>query len=396
MTTESLSADEARRLGLAAQGFSTPKPRGAVDRRHVRKVFSHVGLIQIDSVNVLVRSQEMPLFARLGPHRRDVLPAMAASVELFEHWAHEASLLPVDYHRLLRWRMEEARQGKTWHGLARLARDHAGYIDAVHAEVRERGPMAASQLSDPGERGGPWWGWNRGKIALEYLFRTGQLAATRSPTFERQYAIAPTALFEGTPVSREEAIRELVARASRSLGVATVNDLADYFRLSVVDTRAAAAQLVEDGRVVATTVEGWKGPAYRWHAATAPRRVNPTALLSPFDSLIWDRKRTERIFGFHYRIEIYTPAPKRIYGYYVLAFLWDGRLVARVDLKADRNEKTLRVPGVFSEIGVPAGPVTEALAVELRTMASWLGLDAVAVGDKGDLARPLKQALRGS
>ena len=353
-------------------------------------------MIQIDSVNVLVRSQEMPLFARLGPHRRDVLPAMAASVELFEHWAHEASLLPVEYHRLLRWRMEEARQGKTWHGLARLACDHAAYIDAVHAEVRERGPMAASQLSDPGERGGPWWGWNRGKIALEYLFRTGQLAATRSPTFERQYAIAPAALIEGTPVSREEAIRELVARASRSLGVATINDLADYFRLSVVDTRAATAQLVEDGRVVATTVEGWKGPAYRWHAATAPRRVNPTALLSPFDSLIWDRKRTERIFGFHYRIEIYTPAPKRVYGYYVLAFLWDGRLVARVDLKADRNEKTLRVPGVFSEIGVPAGPVTEALAVELRTMASWLGLDAVAVGDKGDLASPLKQALRGS
>lgn len=386
---DSLSAAAARRIALAAQGFARSRPEAPAGRRHGRKLFEHVGIIQVDSVNVVTRSQELPVFARLGAHRRDLLTSMVAADELFEYWAHEASLVPIAMQPLLRWRMDEARSGNAWSGLVRFANEHGPYIEAVLAEVRERGPIAAGSLSDPGERGGPWWGWNRGKRALEYLFWCGDVTATRTSTFERVYRIAPASFSSQPTPSPSDARRELVARSARSLGIATVADLADYFRLRTPDTKVAVDQLVEDGRLVVTEVEGWKAQAYRWVDATAPRNVTRSALLSPFDSLVWDRKRTERMFSFRYRIEIYTPAPKRIYGYYVMPFLWNGDIVARVDLKADRQAGVLRVPGAFSELGVPTGPVAEALSAELTEMATWLGLGAVAIGSRGDLAQPL-------
>lgn len=376
-------------MALAAQGFASTRPKGVVDSRHGRRLFAHLGVIQIDSVNVVTRSQELPVFARLGAHRRDLLPSMVASEELFEYWAHEASLIPASLHTLLRWRMDEARAGNAWAGLVRFANEHSGYIEAVLDEVRQRGPIAASGLSDPGERGGPWWGWNKGKRALEYLFWCGDVMATRTATFERVYRVPTPSLTSGVTPSPEDARRELLARSAQSLGVATVADLADYFRLRPADAKLAAGQLVEDGRLIPVTVEGWTGTAYRWIDASLPRRIAGAALLSPFDSLVWDRKRTERLFGFRYRIEIYTPAPKRIYGYYVMPFLWNGDVVARVDLKADRQARVLRVHGAFGELGVPTGPVVEALHGELEAMAEWLALDGVAVGERGDLARPL-------
>ena len=350
-----------------------------------------MGIIQVDSVNVVTRSQELPVFARLGAHPRDLLPSMVAADELFEYWAHEASLVPIAMQPLLRWRMDEARSGNAWRGLVRFAEEHGGYIEAVLAEVRDRGPIAASSLSDPGQRGGPWWGWNRGKRALEYLFWCGDVTATRTSTFERVYRIAPASFSTSPTPSPSDARRGLVARSAQSLGIATVADLADYFRLRTADTKVAVDQLVEDGLLVVTEVEGWKAQAYRWVDATAPRNAARSALLSPFDSLVWDRKRTERMFSFRYRIEIYTPAPKRIYGYYVMPFLWNGDIVARVDLKADRQAGVLRVPGAFAELGVPTGLVAEALAAELTAMAAWLGLGAVVIGTRGDLARPLSE-----
>jgi uncharacterized protein YcaQ len=390
-----LSAAAARRIALAAQGFGQGRPGGRVDRRHGRRLFDQLGLVQIDSVNVLVRSQELPLFARLGPHRRDLIPAMVAAGDLFEYWGHEASLIPVERQPLFRWKMELARKGSLWGGLARLQREKGPYIEAVLDEVRDRGPISAGELLDGGGRkAGPWWGWGDGKRALEYLFWTGQVAARRRPNFEREYdlpeRILPAVVLAQPTPSEEDARRELLALAAQSLGVATAADLADYYRQKVTKVRPLLPSLVEDGRLVPVEVEGWKDPAYLAPGARQPRRIGARTLLTPFDSLIWDRDRTERVFGFRYRIEIYTPAPKRVYGYYVLPFLLGDALVARVDLKSDRQASALLVRASWSEPGVPSDDVARELAEELAEMAAWLGLDRVVVDDRGDLAAPLR------
>jgi uncharacterized protein len=396
---ERLSAAAARRIALGAQGFADPRPSGRVTRRHSRRFFEHVGLVQIDSVNVLVRSQELPVFARLGPHRRDLLPAMLDAGDLFEYWGHVASLIPVEHHPLFRWKMAAAARGENiWNGVARLARNRPGYIEAVYEEVKARGPLRASELSDPGpRRKEPWWSWEDGKLALEYLFWTGQLSARRLSNFERAYdvteRILPRWVLALPTPTEADARRELLALAGRALGVATVADLCDYYRLNIPKSKAALAELVEEGRLVPVEVEGWGRPAYLDSAARRPRRIPARTLLSPFDSLVWFRDRTERVFDFRYRIEIYTPAAKRVYGYFVLPLLLGTELVARVDLKSDRKASALLVPATWKEPGVPDDEVAAELAAELREMARWLELERVVVGERGDLSSALAREL---
>lgn len=391
-----LSRDEARRMALGAQGFTTPRPTGRIDRRHLRKVFDRIGVIQIDSVNVLVRSQELPLFARLGPHPRTLLWDAIASGEIFEYWAHVAALIPATDHRLWRFQMARHQSAGTWY--ARLEKSHPGFVAEVLERVRREGPLLAADLSRRTTKKGSWWDWDEGKEALELLFAQGQLLAKRRPSdFAKVYdlpeRILPAAALAMPEPSEAEARSELLVQAARSLGVATAGDLADYYRQSVTVCRPLFKELVADGRLVAATVEGWKGPAYVHPAATVPRRVGGVAFLSPFDSLVWNRDRNLRLFDFHYRIEIYTPAAKRQYGYYVLPVLVDGHIVARVDLKADRLGGQLLVQHAHEEPGHDAHAAADRIATELLAMAGWLKLDQVSVTGRGDLAPALHAAV---
>jgi uncharacterized protein YcaQ len=398
----SLSAGEARRLALAAQGFARPRPEAPSDWRGLRRGVKGLGLLQIDSVNVLVRAHYLPLFSRLGPYDRVAFDAKAyrlrESAALFEYWAHEASLLPVEYQPLLRWRMTRAERGQGIYGdLARFARERRDFVEAALAEITERGPLAAAELTQGGSGNGGWWGWHDGKFALEYLFWAGFVTtAARRGTFERVYdlpeRVLPRRILETPTPEEPDAQRELVRIAASALGVATAADLRDYFRLTPRDTVRAISELVEAGALLPVEVKGWRQPAYLDPAARIPRRVEARALLAPFDPLVWERARTERIFGFYYRLEIYTPAEKRVHGYYVLPFLLGDRLVARVDLKADRANGTLLVHAAHGEPGVDPGPTAEALLAELRLLASWLGLERVQIGAGGDLAKPLADA----
>jgi uncharacterized protein len=403
-SVERVSAAAARRIALAAQGFAEPRPAGRVDVRHLRGVVDRLGLLQLDSVNVFCRSHYMPVFSRIGPYPRELLDRLAGhdperapgERELFEYWAHEASLLPVALQPALRWRMERA--DRAWGSLVRHARDAPEAIEGVFALVGDQGPVRARDTgvertaAEPGQM----WNWHEGKLSLEYLFWKGRVTAASRVNFERRYdlpeRVLPAAVLDAPTPADDEAQRELVRVAARALGIATEPDLGDYFRLPRADSKARVAELVAAAELVPAEVEGWGAPAYLWPAARRPRRVRARALLTPFDSLVWFRPRTERLFGFHYRIEIYTPAAKRRYGYYVLPFLLGDRLVARVDLKSDRREGTLRVQGAFAEPGVDAGHVASELAAELATVAGWLGLGDVAVAPNGDLAPALARA----
>jgi len=396
-TPVTLSADQARRIALGAQGFAEAAPKGAVDRRHGRRVLDRVGLIQIDSVNVLVRSQELPLFARLGDHRRDLIPAMTKAGDLFEYWAHEASHVPVGLQPLLRWRMDDAREGRgTWKGVAAIRHEEPALVQSVLDQVRERGPLTTGMIEGGGERGDDMWAWSPGKRALEYLFWSGDLTARRGVNFERWYDLPERALPDrviaaATPTPAD-AKKELLMIGARSHGVGTARDLADYFRLNIPESRPLLDQLVDEGRLLPAEVSGWKDRAYLHPGARRPNNPKGRALLSPFDSLVWERSRTERIWGFRYRIEIYVPKPKRVHGYYVLPFLLDGQLVARVDLKSDRQAGVLLVQGAFAE-AVPDRPrVAEELAAELHDLAAFLRLDGVEVKPNGDLAPLLAAA----
>ena len=387
-------------MAIAAQGFNDRRPTGAVSRRLVDRVFSRIGLLQIDSVNVLARSHYLPLFSRLGPYPRALLDTMAyRDIRLFEYWSHEQSLLPVEDYPLTQWRMARARDGEMWHGIYHFSRQQSRYIDAVLAEVAAQGPLAASDLSDPGQRQGPWWGWNQGKRALEWLHWTGQVAALRRPSFERVYDLAERVI--PAPVRRlpvpteEEARRQLLLRAAAALGVATAADLADYHRQKLPPVRPLLQEMVADGSLLPVRVEGWDEPAYVRPDGRVPRRADARALLSPFDSLVWFRPRVERLFDFHLRIEIYTPAHRRTFGYYVLPFLLGDRLVGRIDLKADRKASVLRAQAVHGEPGVADGDgameVAAAMTAELASMANWLELDGVEVSPRGDLAPAMRR-----
>ncbi len=393
---ERLTVAQARRIALAAQGFTDPAPRGAVTARHIRRTFDRVGVLQIDSVNVLVRSYELPLFARLGPHSRALLPHLVERKrEYFEYWAHEASFAPVELHPLLRWRMAAA-AGHAWGRMQRMQRDLPDYVAAVLDEVVARGPIAASELSDGGTKSGPWWGWSKGKTALEWLFWAGAItSAGRGPNFERRYDIPdrviPEAILAAPTPDDDEAHRQLLLRAAVHHGVGTARDLADYFRIKVTVAKPRLAELVEMGALLPVRVGEWKDVAYLHPAARRPRRVDARALLSPFDSVVWERSRAERLFRSVIRIELYTPPPKRVHGYYVLPFLLGDEIVARVDLKADRKAGRLLVQSAFLEEWATAQAVAGPLRDELTSMAGWLGLEHVAVAERGDLAPALRR-----
>jgi hypothetical protein len=391
---DSLSVAQARRIALAAQGFLDPAPGGVVDRRHLRRVLGRLGLLQMDSVNVLQRAHYLPLYSRLGPYPTALLDRAAyqRGRELFEYWGHEASLLPIELHPYLRWRMAEQH---SWGGINRLARDRPGLVDWVRGEVIDKGPLTAAQIeADVPRRTDHWgWNWSDAKIALEWLFWRGEVLVTRRNTsFARIYdipeRILPPAILDAPTPEPADAYRELVRRSAMSLGVAAETDLRDYFRLPVLAARLAVADLVEAGELIPVSVAGWKVQGYLHRDARLPRWIRASTLVSPFDPVVWKRDRTERLFDFTYRIEIYTPAASRVYGYYVLPFLLNDRLVARVDLKADRVASVLRVPAAWAEPKAPPETAV-ALAAELHRLAGWLGLAEVAAPERGDLAGPL-------
>jgi uncharacterized protein len=382
--TERLSLALARRIALAAQGFSTARP-ATVNQGHLRRTVERLGLHQIDSVNVLVRAHYLPAFSRLGGYDRRLLDRSAwgrpSERRMFEYWAHEASLLPLEMHPVLRWRMALADRGEIgWKSMRTYAGDRRAEAEAVLARVRAEGPLAASDFEHGRSRSG-WWEWGDTKRALEWLFWAGHVTTrTRRGGFERVYdlterVIPPAILALPTPAAAD-AQRLLVEHAAQALGIATAGDLRDYFRLGVEEARRALAELVEDGALLPVAVEGWRQPAFLHRGARRPRRIEGQALLAPFDPLVWERARTERLFGFRYRIEIYTPADKRVHGYYVLPFLMDDRLVARVDLKADRQRSRLLVRGATLEPDAPS-EAGERLDGELALMAAWLGLEGV-------------------
>ncbi len=387
---------QARRIALAAQGFADPVP-ARVTTRHLQRVLDRVGVVQIDSVNVVVRSQYLPFFSRLGPYDTALLDRARdrAPRRVVEYWAHEASLVPPSTWPYLGFRMRRAHE-ESWGGMRRVARDHPDLVEAVRTEVVSSGPMTARQaeaaLEHDAPRGGEGWGWNWSlvKSALEHLFWVGEVSsAGRSTQFERRYASlarvlpADVARAWADPDARpsdEESFVELVRVAARAHGIGTERCLRDYFRLRPEQARPAIARLVADGELVPARIEGWDRPAYLHRAARRPRQVDATALLSPFDSLVWQRERTAALFGFAYRLEIYVPRHRRVHGYYVLPFLHGDRLVGRCDLKADRSAGVLRVHAVHWEDGAGAGD-RAALAGELARLAGWLGLgDVVGAG----------------
>jgi uncharacterized protein YcaQ len=397
---ERLPAALARRIALAAQGFAEPRPAGPVGARQLRRTIDRLGVVQIDSVNVLSRSHYLPAFSRLGAYPRARLDDVAGRRhELFEYWAHEASLLPVRLHPFLRWRMAAAEE-HAWGNMVRLQRERPGYVAEVLERVRSGGPLKASELLEPRPaRSGTMWNWHAGKVALEWLFFTGVLTArARTTSFERVYdlteRVLPAHVLARPTPERAEAMRELIRVAVRAVGVGTEKDLRDYFRLGPADARRAIAELADAGELQPVEVAGWQRPAWLDPGARRPRWVRARALLSPFDSLVWERPRVERIFGFSYRLEIYTPAAKRVHGYYVLPFLLGDQLVARVDLKADRQAGRLRVQAGHAEEGADRALVADALGHELRLMADWLELEDVEVAGVGELAPELARVLR--
>jgi len=396
---ERLTLKRARRIALAAQGFADRRPSAEIAARHVDKVFGRVGLVQIDSVNVLSRSHYLPFFSRLGPYRQELLDRQAyRRKRYFEYWGHEASFIPVDLQPAMRWRMERARAGQgIYKGLAQFAAKRGDFLDQALKEIEARGPMGASELTEGGKASGGWWGWSDGKVAMEWLFWTGLVTTATRRNFERVYdlteRVLPADVLDMPTPDEDEAHRALLKVAARSLGVATERDLRDYFRLPAAGTADRIAELVEAGDLVPVEVRGWNNVAFLDPAARLPRKVEARALLSPFDSLVWERDRAERLFGFRYRLEIYTPAEKRVHGYYVLPFLMGENLVGRACLKADRADGVLRVNAAHAEDGTDANAVAEALSEELSLMAGWLGLDGVVVESSGDLAPTLADAV---
>lgn len=368
------------------------------------RAVNQVHLLQLDSVNVLVRSHYLPVFSRLGPYRRELLDRVAWGQprKLVEYWGHAACLMPIELHPLLRWRMDAAHRD-AWGGIRRIAQERPDYVTGVLAALRAHGPLTAGQLEDILEHGGPrptgtWWDWRDTKVALEWLLWSGQVGAASRRNFERIYdvieRIIPADISAAPTPNADDACRELVRRSSRALGVATEADLRDYFRLSQAQSRQAIRELVEAGELLPVAVDGWRQPSYLNPAVTLPRSSNASALLSPFDSLIWFRARTERLWDFRYRLEFYTPAPKRVHGYYVLPFLLGEHLVARVDVKADRQAGELSVLAAYSEKGSAVDEIAGPLAKQLVTLGSWLGLAGVRLGVGGDLIGALHTHLR--
>ncbi|MGZ4573559.1 MAG: winged helix-turn-helix domain-containing protein [Mycobacteriaceae bacterium] len=409
---EEMTAAGARRTALAAQGFVDRPPTGVASRRHLQRVLDRIQLLQLDSVSVAVRAHYMPVFSRIGVYDRDLLDRAAWSHSarsprlLTEYWAHEAALLSVQDWPLMRWRMRAREKAGSRTAAGVLARNPtlpAAVLDAVAglgpatAGELERHLQAGVSSGDGGRGRGPWWDRTDTKVVCEWLFAIGELTTGTRIGFQRHYELTSRVLpaqLLAVDLPEEDAVRALVERSARALGVATEPDLRDYFRLSRQQSARAVDELVEDGILQPLAVRGWTTPAYRHRDAKTPRAVRGAALLCPFDPLVFFRPRTERMFAFRYRLEIYTPQAKRAFGYYVFPFLLEGELVARVDLKSDRTAGVLRVLGAFAESGVPHGQVASALAASLAEMAQWLGLSGVSVGERGDLAAVLARCVR--
>ncbi|WP_020107366.1 winged helix-turn-helix domain-containing protein [Nocardia sp. 348MFTsu5.1] len=404
---DQLSGAQARRIALAAQGFTDRIPAGAVNRKHLSRVLERTRLLQMDSVTVAVRAHYMPIFSRLGAYDRAILeqaawePGPRRPTLLAEYWAHEAALVPIEHWPLFRWRMEDFRHGR-W-------REAVGdrKVTAMRAVIRdtvaEIGPSTSGMIEDhlgheKRPKKGTWWDRSQVKYLCEVMFAAGELSATRRNGFTRYYDLTENVLGEyaSVEIERDDAIRELVRGSVTALGVGTEADIRDYYRLKPQPARDALAELISAGAIEQVQVQGWSKPAYLDPAARIPRAVTRTALLSPFDPLIFFRPRTERVFDFHYRIEIYVPEAKRVHGYYVLPYLMGDQLVARVDLKIDRATDRLLVPGAFCEPGADPSVVAQSLAADLHAMAVWLGVARVEVGDRGDLAPVLARAIGSS
>lgn len=390
---DSVSPAQARRIALAAQGLG--RPRGPVGTRQLNLALQRLAVLQLDSVNVFERSHYLPLFARLGPYDKSLLDRLtfSASSAYTEYWAHQAAIIPLEHRPLWHWSMEKWRTDKhftVWSDV------NQPMLDFLRAELAAKGPLTAGEVEhEANERRGPWWGWSDVKTGLETLFFWGEVVVAGRTRFERKYDLAerhvPSALL-GRVVPKPDAVRELVRMATRALGIGTLRDIADYYRLLQDVTKTALDELIESGEVVPVTVPGWKARAYLHRDARIPRRVETVALLSPFDPVVWERERTLRMFGFHYRIEIYTPAPKRQYGYYTLPLLIDEAIVGRIDLKTDRQAGVLRVQSAWREEGasVDLGRVADLL----RETAQWQGMERIEVADWGDLSGEVRDALR--
>ena len=399
---DTLSLSEARRIAIKAQGAERGADRDVASRADVHRIIEKLGVLQIDSVNVLARAHTLPIYSRLGAYDAADLESLAYGGKrrsLFEYWGHAASLIPARMQPLFRWRMEEAQAGKNiYPALARFAEAKKTLIRDLRREIEERGPSAVGDFAAHENRQGGWWGWSSAKSALEWLFWTGQLTtATRGPTFERIYdvpeRVLPARVLGAPTPDEDEAKRALIEHSARALGVGTEVCLRDYYRFDPPSAKVAIRDLVEKGTLREVTVEGWKKPAYLHAAVRCPKTVNARTLLGPFDPLIWHRDRAEFLFGARIRIELYTPKHKRTHGYYVLPFLFGDCIVGRVDLKADRGEETLQVLSAHCEPNTDADLFIAELADELRLMARWLGFRRVRVHRKGDAAAALRQVL---
>ena len=411
----SLSLSEARRLVLDSQGFGVQPP--SVSSSHIRKLAARVHAFQIDSVNVLVRAHYVPVFARLGSYSMESLDTLAyRKREFFEYWGHAACLMPISLYPLVRYRMH-----KHLDRTQELMRSKRGaYMARVYAEVAERGPLSAGELLNPGKRSAGWWSWwgsGNGKATLEHLYDAGLVAIAGRRRFERLYDLAdrviPRAALDAPAPPREEAMKQLICLAAKALGVGTADDLINYFNLddwrdrlppgpwwigpksakprrSKPIVKRLVSELVEEKRLAPAAVEGWKDPAYLHPPARVPRTIDARGFVTAFDSLVWERSRMERLFGMKFTIEMYTPPPKRVYGYYVCPFLLGDTLVARCDLKADRARNVLMVQSAFLERGAKSRRVAAELVRELRRMRDWLELDSIEVGERGDLAPMLR------
>lgn len=396
-----LSLKQARRLALSAQGFNGRQPPATITSRHVTQLIERLGVLQIDSVNALVRSHYLPLYSRLGNYPQKLLDQAAWSQgrrrKLFEYWGHEASLLPVELYPLMRWRMQRASQGEgIYQQMARFGREQQPTIARVLQAVRDQGALGAGSLNTRQERAGPWWDWSEEKHALEWLFAAGEVTVAGRRGFERLYdlpeRVLPSSIINHPQLSEADAQRGLLLHAVKALGVGTEKDIRDYFRQDPAPARAGLAELVEEGAIEVVKVKGWKQPAYVLPEFKVPKKVTASALLSPFDSLIWERARTERLFDFHYRLEIYTPAHKRVYGYYVLPFLHNERIAARVDLRAERAAGRLAVHAVHEEEPGLDEEGMFALTAHLRRLADWLGLPEVLINCQRASAARLRVA----
>jgi uncharacterized protein YcaQ len=408
-----LSLPEARRLAIASQGFATRPAKPSLT--HLRALAGRLYAFQIDSVNVLTRAHYVPAFARLGPYQMKELDTLAyQNRELFEYWGHAACLLPISLYPIVRYRMDKHRE----HTHTYMRGERGAYMAKVYEEVAERGPVTAAELSNPGKRSSKWWGWGTGKAMLEYLYDSGLVAIAGRRGFERLYDLAerviPRAALEAPAPPREEAMKQLICLAVKACGLGTFGDLTEYFhidgwrdrlppgpywerskgpsgRRAKSIAKRLVLELVEEGRLLPASVSGWKEPVYLDPKARVPRPIDACGLVTAFDSLVWDRSRIKRLFGMEFTIEMYTPPPKRTYGYYVCPFLLGDTLVARCDLKADRERGVLMVRSAFLEPGQTARHVVPDLAGELRHMQTWLSLDRVEVDERGDLAKALRK-----